>query len=320
MRRVESAIRFASLIAACVCAVAIPAVADDALKLAVADINAFENQPAVTGRDAFKKQGVALTIMPMHGSADALQAVLSGTADAAAGVDTSSALRAFAKGAPVRVLLPSFTGASDLYWYVKADSPIAKFADATEENSIGYSTNGSLTHLAVTEFARDLKIRAKPMIAGSPAAALLDVMSGKLDIGFARAPFGLKEIAEGKIRAIGQGADIAALKSRTLRVVVVNAEAWRTKKDALTRFVRAWREMGDKLSSAEAIKAYSQTVHIDPKAIEGAAAKSFPKSALQTDVVLGLNEIADDAVKQMLIDAPLTKEQIAEFIVIPPRQ
>jgi len=36
---------------------------------------------------------------------------------------------AFAKGAPVRILLAGATGASDLYWYVPAASPLKSFKD-----------------------------------------------------------------------------------------------------------------------------------------------------------------------------------------------
>lgn len=307
-----------SLIAAVLCAAVLPASADDALRLAVADVHAFESQPAALGRDAFRKSGIALTIVPLHGGADALQAVVSGRADVAIGVDTEMALRAFAKGAPVRVLLPVFTGVSDLYWYVKADSPIAKFADATEANTIGYSTSGSLTHVIVTDYARELKIRARPMATGSPAATLTEVMFGKVDIGFARTPFGLKEAGEEKIRIIAQGGDVAALKSRTLRVMIVNADAWRAKQDALTRFARAWRMAVDTLhSDPTAIKSYAQAVNLPPELIEKAVRGALPKAALQTDRIDGLDDIVSDAVNRKIVDAALGKDKLAEFVVIP---
>jgi NitT/TauT family transport system substrate-binding protein len=300
--------------------VTLPASADDALRLAVADVHAFESQPAVLGRDAFRKSGIALTIIPMHGGTDALQAVLSGSADLATGVDTATALRAFINGAPVRVLLPGFTGASDLYWYVKADSPIGKFPDATDAHTVGFSTNGSLTYLIVTDFARELKIRARPLVTGSPAATLTDVMSGKADIGFARAPFGLKEVDEAKIRIIAQGGDIVALKSRTLRVMVVNAEAWRAKRAVLTRFAQAWRGVIDTLHDSGSIGSYAQSVHLPPDLIEKAARNAFPKSSLQADRLEGIDEIVSDAVRRKIVASPPGKDQLAEFVVIPARQ
>jgi len=274
----------------------------------------------VQGRDAFRKQGIALAVTGMHGSADALQAVLNGGADIATGVDPTMALRAFGKGALLRILLPSFTGASDLYWYVKTDSAITNFAGASAENTIAYSTIGSPTHLVVTELARELKIKAKPATTGSPAATLVDVMSGRADIGWGRWPFGLKEIAEEKIRVIAQGADIASFKARTMRVIVVRAETLQTKKDALARFARGYRDAVDWLySEPRAIKAYAEAVHLPADAVETLIRRSFPKSAMQSETVSGLEETMREAVKHKNLDAPLTKEQIAALLAVPPK-
>ena len=44
-----------------------------------------------------------------------------------------------------------------------------------------------------------------------------------------------------------------------------------------------------------------------------------PKSALQTDAMAGLEQAMDSAVKLKFLDAPLTKEQLVEFVQIPPR-
>ena len=44
-----------------------------------------------------------------------------------------------------------------------------------------------------------------------------------------------------------------------------------------------------------------------------------PKEALQTDAMADLDGIVRDAVKLKFLDKPLTKEQLAELIQIPPR-
>jgi NitT/TauT family transport system substrate-binding protein len=44
-----------------------------------------------------------------------------------------------------------------------------------------------------------------------------------------------------------------------------------------------------------------------------------PKEALQTDEMKDMAGIQRDAVKLKFIDAPLSKEQLAELIQIPPR-
>ena len=103
---------------------------------------------------------------------------------------------------------PAFTGTSDLYWYVKADSPIKSLKDTTEKNTIAYSTNGSSSNNIVVAFVSELGAKGKPTATGGPAATLTAVMSGQVDIGWAAPPFGLKELKEGKIRIIAHGSDV----------------------------------------------------------------------------------------------------------------
>ena len=75
-----------------------------------------------------------------------MQAVISGSVDIGIGAGTGSVLGAFAKGAPVRILLAGATGASDLYWYVPAASPLKTFAELNGK-TVAYSTNGASTHI-----------------------------------------------------------------------------------------------------------------------------------------------------------------------------
>src|SRR4029079_6096765 len=96
-----------------------------------------------------------------------------------------------AKGAPVRILAPAFTGTGDLYWYVKADSKLQTLKDATADNTRAYSTNGSSSNNIVVAFISELGAKAKPTATGGPAATLTAVMSGQVDIGWAGPPFGL---------------------------------------------------------------------------------------------------------------------------------
>ena len=124
--------------------------------------------------------------------------MISGSADLGAGVGVAGAMRAFSKGAPVRLLLPAFTGTGDLYWYVKADSPIKSLKDTTDKNTIAYSTNGSSSHNIVASFTQELGAKAKPTATGGPPGTLTSVMSGQVDIGWAAPPFGMKEIKEGR--------------------------------------------------------------------------------------------------------------------------
>jgi len=99
------------------CAGAHPASAQDTLKLAIGQINNWENQAPTLGQDAgiFKKLNLVLENFGTAGAGETIQAVISGSADIGAGVGLAGAMRAFSKGAPVRALLPAFTGTSNLY-------------------------------------------------------------------------------------------------------------------------------------------------------------------------------------------------------------
>jgi hypothetical protein len=49
-------------------------------------------------------------------------------------------------------------------------------------------------------------------------------------------------------------------------------------------------------------------------------AKFHPKETMQTDVMAELDEANQAAVDLKFLEKKLTKEQLAEFIVIPPRK
>jgi len=74
----------------------------------------------------------------------------------------------------VHVIGAEATGAGDLYWYVKADSPIKSLKD-TGGKTLAYSTNGSSTHGIVTAFIKENNLTAKPTATGGPPGTLTQV-------------------------------------------------------------------------------------------------------------------------------------------------
>ncbi|HEY1545763.1 MAG TPA: ABC transporter substrate-binding protein [Xanthobacteraceae bacterium] len=312
----------AGLIAGALALATLPAAADDTLKMAIGQINNWENQAPTLGQDAgfFKKHGIVLDNVGTAGAGETVQAVISGSADLGGGVGVAGVLRAMAKGAPVRIIAPAFTGTGDLYWYVKADSPIKSLKDTTASNTIAYSTNGSSSNNIVVAFVNELGAKAKPTATGSPPGTLTAVMSGQIDIGWAAPPFGLKEIKEGKIRIIARGSDVPSLRGQTVRVLIANANTLKTHKDAIARFMAGYREAVDWMySSPDAVKAFAKKTHIDEDLVRQSMAEFQPKAALQTDAMADLDGAIRDAVTLKFLDKPLTPEQIADFIQIPPR-
>src|SRR6202171_6093149 len=91
---------------------AVPAQAEDQLKLAIGQINNWENQAPTLGQDAgfFKKHGLVLENYGTAGAGETVQAVISGSADIGGGVGVAGVMRAYQKGAPVRIIAPAFTG------------------------------------------------------------------------------------------------------------------------------------------------------------------------------------------------------------------
>ena len=297
--------------------------AEDQLKVAIGQINNWEHQPPTLGQDAgiFKKHGLVLENVGTQGAGETIQAVISGSADIGAGVGAAGVMRAFSKGAPVRILSPAFTGTGDLYWYVKSDFKLQSLKDATADNTIAYSTNGSSSNNIVVAFASELGLKAKPTATGGPPGTLTGVMSGQIDIGWAAPPFGIKEINEGKIRIIARGSDVPSLKGQTVRVLLVNAESWKTKKEAILRFMEAYREAVDWMyADPKAVEMYSVKMKLPVDLLKESMDKFQPKEALQSDEFKDLDGAVRDAVTLKFLDKPLTKEQLSELIVTPPRK
>ena len=297
--------------------------AEDTLKVVIGQINNWENQAPTLGQDAgiFKKHGLVLENTGTQGAGETIQAVISGSADIGAGVGVAGVMRAYSKGAPLRILAPMFTGTGDIYWYVKTDSKIQSLKDATADNTIAYSTNGSSSNNIVVAFVNELGAKAKPTATGGPAATFTAVMSGQVDIGWSVPPLGLQEIKEGKIRIVARGSDVPSLRGQTVRALIVNADSLKTKHDAIMRFMDAYREAVDWMySDPKAVEMYAVKINRPVDLLKESMAKFQPKETMQSEKFADLDGAIADAVKLKFLEKPLTKEQIAEFLQIPPRK
>src|SRR5262249_38821380 len=116
------------LLAAAIALAVSPASAQGTFKVAIGQLRLWAVDGARLGPRAgiFRKHGLALDIFGPSGGGEPLQAVIPGSADLTVGIGTAAVLRAYSKGAPIRVIGVNFTGAGDLYWYVRADSPIKR--------------------------------------------------------------------------------------------------------------------------------------------------------------------------------------------------
>lgn len=297
------------------------ALADDTIKLAIGQRGNWDTSVSEIGQRVgiFKKHGLNLEMVYTQGAGETQQAVISGSVNLGIAAGIMGVLSAYSKGAPVRVIGAETTGAKDLYWYVKADSPIKSLKD-TDGKILAYSTNGSSTHGIVTAFMKQYGLAAKPTAMGGPAANLTAVMSGQIDVGWAAPPFGLDQLDRKEIRIIASGNDADIFKGQTVRVNIVNADYYKANKDVVVRYMKAYRETVDCMYKDEkCLKAYADWLSIPLAKAKRTRDDFFPPDAVNPDKVVGLDTIVKDAVELKFTAQQLTKEQLADLIQIPPR-
>jgi NitT/TauT family transport system substrate-binding protein len=291
------------------------AIAEDTLKLAIGQRGNWENAAPELGQKAgfFKKRGLTLEILYTQGAGETLQAVISGSVDIGIGVGTAGVLGAFSKGAPVRAIANSTTGADDLFWYVPAASPIKSIKDAGGK-TIAYSTTGSSTNLAVLAFIREFGVQAKPVATGSPASTFTQTMSGQVDIGWSSPPFGIEALQQGRIRIVARESDVPAFRNQTVRLMIANAAVVEQRRDVVNRFLQAYSETLDWMySDAAALKAYAEWVNVPETLAKDVRDQFYPRENLRLDRLSGIDEAMTDAVSMKFLPAPLTKAQQDEL-------
>ncbi|HET6802206.1 MAG: ABC transporter substrate-binding protein [Betaproteobacteria bacterium] len=302
-------------------AIACSASAQDTLKLASGQRGNWDTSVSEVGQRAgiFKKHGLVLEILWTQGSGETQQPVISGDVDIGVAVGVMGALSSYSKGAPVRIIGAQTTGARDLFWYVRSDSPIKSLKD-TAGKTLAYSTKGSSTNGIVTAFMKQYDLKATPVATGSPSSTLTQVMSGQVDVGWSAPPFGLDQLDEQKIRIIASGNDADVFKGQTVRLLIANAQSLAKKKPLIDRYMKAYRETIDYMyNDPAALKIYADFVGISEAKAKRTRDEFFPKAAIDPDRVIGLDSIVNDAVELKFTAAPLTKEQLAELVQIPPR-
>ena len=298
-----------------------PASAQEVLKIAVPQRGAWDTAIPELGQRAgiFKKHGLTLEILYTQGGPESIQAVVSRSMDIGTGVGVSAAVGAFAKGAPIRVIGSEMIGSPDLFWYVLPASPIRKIEDLNGK-TIGFSQVGSSSNAALLELLKQYKLDAKPVALGGMQATFTQTMTGQVDVGWAAAPFALDAVADGKIRIVARGTDVAALKERTARVNVTNLTVLEQRRDALGQFMRGYLETIDWMySDPDALKLYGEYSQL-PATVVQRVREFIPKDTIAPERVVGLDQIVADAVKLKFIADPLTPAQIKEFVQIPTPQ
>lgn len=292
-----------------------PAAADDAVKIASGQRGAWDTSVIEIGQSQgiFAKHGIKPDVLWTQGSGETIQAVITGSVDIGVAIGTTGIMSAFAKGAPVRPISNSMTGADDLFWYVPTTSPIKTMKDAAGK-SVAYSTNGSSTHLAVLGFIRHFGVDLKIVPTGGPPATLTQAMSGQVDVGWSLPPIGVDLLQQGRIRIIARESDVPEFRGQTVRVNIANLSFINGHADALNRFRDAYRETIDFMYANDAaLEVYAKFVGVPVEQARSIRDDFYPKEALRLDRLSGLDNATKDAIAQKFLAAPLSKEQTDEL-------
>ena len=297
-----------------------PAAAQEKLRVSVPQRGLWDTGVAELGQRAgiFRKHGLELEILFTSGGAESQQAVIGGSMDIATGVGVSGAIGAYSKGAPLRSIGSEMIGSPDLFWYVPAASPIKTILEINGK-TVGFSVTGSSSHAGLLEFARQNNLDVKAISTGAAPSTFTQTMTGQIDVGWAAVPFGIDALEDGKIRMLGRGLDVAALKGRTTRVNITNLDVLTKRKAALERFMQAYRETVDWMYSDDPVvlRHYADYSGFPEKVLKRVR-EFITKDTMAPDRVVGLDQIIADATRQKFILAPLTRDQAEDFIKIQP--
>jgi NitT/TauT family transport system substrate-binding protein len=298
---------------------ALPALAQDKLKVAVGQRGVWENSVSELGQDAgiFKKHGLQLEVLYTQGGGETQQAVISGSVDLGIGVGTYGVMGAFAKGAPVRILGATMRGYYE-FWYVPAASPLKTMKDA-EGKTMAYSTSGSSTQVMVMALSKMAGVTVKPTATGSPPSTFTQAMSGQVDIGWTAPPLMLDALESGRIRVLAKGDEVPEFRNQPVRVILANAGSLEKNRDAMARYMAAYRETIEWLwSSPDAITAYAKWAGVSDQIAIRTRDEFVQKDRANPDKMEGIAEMNEDAVKLKFIPAPLTKDQLSTLVQLQP--
>jgi NitT/TauT family transport system substrate-binding protein len=258
----------------------------------------------------FKQQGLNVDVLWNNGGgADTLQSVAVGSAQIGFGNGLLGVLSAWAKDAPIDVISAEATGAPDMVWYVKGNSPLKSIKDLNGK-TVAFTRPGASSQFVLRRIVSAHDVSAKLISGGALPAQLTAVMSGQIDVGFTVMPIGINLIQKGDLRVLFNGQEAPGVKDQTVRVHYANAEWLKTHTDAARRFMVALHKTIEWAYSAdEALQMWADINKITLGQARAARDSSYPKSMLALHPIQGLDRTINEAVESKRLAKPLTSEQ-----------
>ena len=186
-------------------------------------------------------------------------------------------------------------------------------------HTAAFSAAGSSSNLVLLALLKQAGVKAQPTPTGGAGATLTQVMSGQIDIGWSVPPISLKEEKAGQIRIIARGTDDPALADQTTRVNIANATWLKDHRDAAMRFARAYdRSLAFAYSDPRAIEWYAEGMGMDLTLARQIRDSFYPASAMQPDVMKGLDANLRDMVNDKRVPPTTSVDQLAPVIDLLP--
>ena len=287
--------------------------AQEKLKVAIPQRGFWDSSWVEFGQHAglFKEAGLEIEVFWTDGGAQTLTAALSGSVDIALSNGFLGVIGAYFKGAPVKVISAEMTGANELYWWVKADSPYKSLADVPEGKTVAFSSPGSSSNLILLALLRQNGSKAKPTPTGGVPGTTTQVMTGQIDVGWAVVPLGLQDVADGKRRIIARSSDVVEMRNQTIRVNIVNSEILKTKRAAITKFMQVYEKSIDwAYSNPQAIEIFAKNMKVPVAVAKKGVDEFYPKSAMQMGEIRDVERSLKEALEAKFIPAAKTPKDL----------
>jgi NitT/TauT family transport system substrate-binding protein len=262
----------------------------------------------------FKEAGLEVEVFYTEGGAQTIATVISGSVDVAMSNGILGALGTYVKGGdatPYRIISAEMTGAHELFWWVKADSPIKSLKDA-DGKTIAFSSPGSSSNLILLTMLKAANSKAKPVPTGGVPGTYTSTMTGQIDIGWSVVPFALKDVQDGKIRIVARANEAKELQNQTIRANLASVNSLKTKREAITKFMQVIQKSIDwAYTNPKAIEIFAKNMKVTPDIAKQAVDGFYPKSAMQIGEIRDLERSLKDALDFKFIPSPKTPQDIA---------
>lgn len=293
--------------------------AADAVKVTVSHKDVFDSVFPISAQEKgfFKEQNLDVSFVFATGGAETVQTIATGSVQIATTASVHSVIAAITKGAPVRIIGSQIVGSPDLYWYVRTDGPIKKSQDLDGKN-IAYSRLGSVSHMLIQSYAKQIAIKPNLIAGGGLPAVRTMLMTGQVDSAWGAMPFAIDGVRTGELRILFSGDDILATRDVVSRVTIANADFLKSHRDVVRRYQIAYEKAVDTVYADldTALKRFAEDSKLEFETVRQASRYFGDKEKHLIAPIKNFDEAVRQTLEFGFIGEPPTEAQKKEMIDI----